>query len=138
LTGRYGQDAVELLQSAVSSELAPVDRDLGRIALQAELRWAARSEGVVHLEDLLLRRVRLGLLLPKGGLDHMASIRAIIQPELGWDDQRWVAEEQAYASRWHEFYGSPHDRYRQERTTPQNATSAELTTSSSEPAAHPV
>jgi glycerol-3-phosphate dehydrogenase len=34
--------------------------------LWAELRWAARSEGVVHLDDLLLRRVRLGLLLAAG------------------------------------------------------------------------
>ncbi len=32
-----------------------------------ELRWAARNEAVVHLDDLLLRRTRIGLLLPKGG-----------------------------------------------------------------------
>ena len=48
-------------------------------------------EGVVHLDDLLLRRVRLGLLLPHGGLADMDAIRAIAQPELGWDDARWRA-----------------------------------------------
>ncbi len=68
----------------------------GAPALWAELRWAARAEGVVHLHDLLLRRVRLGLLLPRGGGDLMPHIRAIVQPELGWDDARWAAEERDY------------------------------------------
>ena len=39
----------------------------GTETLWAELRWAARAEAVVHLEDLLLRRTRLGLLLRGGG-----------------------------------------------------------------------
>ncbi len=109
LAGRYGQDALALIQSAGASELEPIDEDLGRAALWAELRWAARAEGVVHLEDLLLRRVRLGLLLPQGGLDHMARIRAIAQPELGWDDGRWSAEEKAYARHWRQFHAPPGD-----------------------------
>ena len=33
----------------------------------AECRWAARMESVVHLDDLLLRRTRLGSLLAGGG-----------------------------------------------------------------------
>jgi glycerol-3-phosphate dehydrogenase len=107
LAGRYGQDALALVQSAGDSELAPIDHELGRVALQAELRWAARVEGVVHLDDLLLRRVRLGLLLPRGGLDHMALIRAIAQPELGWDDARWMAEQEAYTREWRQFYAPP-------------------------------
>lgn len=107
LTGRYGQDALALIRSATNAELEPIDEDLGRVALQAELRWAARAEGVVHLEDLLLRRVRLGLLLPRGGLDHLDLIRALIQPELGWDDQRWAAEAISYAHHWQQFYGPP-------------------------------
>jgi len=61
----------------------------------AELRWAAREEGVQHLDDLLLRRVRLGLLLPNGARDLLPRIRRTVQPELGWDDQRWEAEEKA-------------------------------------------
>lgn len=107
LVGRYGQDAPALVEVAKPGELAPINATIGRTALWAELRWAARVEGVVHLEDLLMRRVRLGLLLPKGGLDHMASIRAVAQDELGWDDQRWMAEEMAYARKWHHQYGAP-------------------------------
>jgi glycerol-3-phosphate dehydrogenase len=75
--------------------------------LWAELRWAARAEGVVHLEDLLLRRVRLGLLRPDGGTGIMTRIRSICQPELGWNDSRWREEEEAYLSLRAHYYGLP-------------------------------
>ena len=75
--------------------------------LWAELRWAARSEGVVHLDDLLLRRVRLGLLLPEGGAQFATHIQAICQEELGWDDGRWAEEWSAYQKRWQEKYSLP-------------------------------
>jgi glycerol-3-phosphate dehydrogenase len=68
---------------------------------------AARSEAVVNLEDLLLRRVRLGLLLPRGGLDQLAEIRRIAQPELGWDDARWEREVNAYEATWKKAYAPP-------------------------------
>lgn len=93
LRGRYGREAAGLVAAAGPGELEPIP---GTPALWAELRWAARAEGVVHLDDLLLRRVRLGLLLPRGGADQMSRIRAVAQPELGWDDVRWEAEERAY------------------------------------------
>lgn len=107
LVGRYGWDAPALVQAAGHGELSPIDDQLGRSALWAELRWAARAEGVVHLDDLLLRRVRLGILLPRGGLDHIEVIRAVAQPELGWDDRRWLAEQAAYARQWRTFYAPP-------------------------------
>jgi len=93
LLGRHGREAVELLAAAQPGELEAIP---GAPALWAELRWAARAEGVVHLDDLLLRRVRLGLLLPRGGLDLLPRLRAICQPELGWDDARWTAEVETY------------------------------------------
>lgn len=93
LLGRYGADAVALAAAAPPGELEPI---AGTPALWAELRWAARAEAVVHLDDLLLRRVRVGLLLPQGGMSHLPPIRRIVQPELGWDDARWEAEEGAY------------------------------------------
>lgn len=93
LIGRYGSDAPALLAAAEADELEPVP---GTPVLWAELRWSARAEAVMHLEDLLLRRARLGLLLPHGGDKHIARIRAIVQPELGWDDARWEAEEANY------------------------------------------
>ncbi|HLF01930.1 MAG TPA: glycerol-3-phosphate dehydrogenase C-terminal domain-containing protein, partial [Anaerolineales bacterium] len=73
----------------------------------AEVRWAARAEGVIHLDDLLLRHVRLGLLLPNGGLDYLDHIRAIAQPELGWDDEQWTQEVVSYSQLWKRAYSMP-------------------------------
>jgi glycerol-3-phosphate dehydrogenase len=101
LMGRFGVEVGEV----ASGELArPID---GSIALWSELRLAARDEAVVTLADLLLRRVRLGLLLPNAGLDQVAKIRAIAQPELGWDDAKWEREEKAYRATWKKAYASP-------------------------------
>ena len=60
--------------------------------LWAELRIAAQQEAVVHLDDLLLRRTRLGILLPRGGLDHLEHIRALTEPYLQWGEAGWDAE----------------------------------------------
>jgi glycerol-3-phosphate dehydrogenase len=87
--------------------LTPVNETLGNRALWAELRWAARTEGIVHLDDLLLRRVRLGLLLPQGAIPWLAQIRHIVQPELGWDDHRWDVEARSYANQWRQNYSLP-------------------------------
>ena len=86
LLGRCGAAAPALVAAARPGELAPI---AGTPALWAEVRWAARAEGVVHLDDLLLRRVRLGLLLPGGGEAILPAVRTICQQELGWDDDRW-------------------------------------------------
>jgi glycerol-3-phosphate dehydrogenase len=100
LLARYGAQAVPSL-SASAAEAEPI---VGTEYVWAELRQAARAEGVVHLDDLLLRRVRLGLLLPNGGQDQMSRIRVLVQAELGWDDARWQAEVESYATLWRESY----------------------------------
>jgi glycerol-3-phosphate dehydrogenase len=100
LLARYGAHAVPVL-SASAEDLQPID---GTDYIWAELRQAARAEGVVHLDDLLLRRVRLGLLSPRGGQDQMARIRGLAQSELGWDDARWEEEVDSYAKLWRESY----------------------------------
>ena len=104
LLGRYGADAPALVAGALPGELDAVP---GTQALWAELRWAARAEGVVHLDDLFLRRVRIGHLLPEGGKELMGRVRAICQAELGWDDGRWEAEEAAYLALWQSCYSLP-------------------------------
>ena len=45
---------------------------------------------VVHLEDLMFRRTRIALLLSQGGKEYLPRIRNICQPELGWDDEKWL------------------------------------------------
>ncbi|MFZ0547118.1 MAG: hypothetical protein WAM60_16855, partial [Candidatus Promineifilaceae bacterium] len=48
-----------------------------------------------------------GLLLPNGGLPWLDQIRAIAQPELGWDNKRWMEETAVYADLWHSHYHLP-------------------------------
>ena len=66
----------------------------------AELRWSARNERVRHLDDLMLRRTRLGLLLPEGGREWMPEILARVSPELGWSADRAEAEIERYQRQW--------------------------------------
>jgi glycerol-3-phosphate dehydrogenase len=101
LTGRHGNETGELLAAAKPGELKPIQK---LPSLWAELRWAAREEGVEHLDDLLLRRVRLGLLLPQGARYLLGDIRNIVQPELGWSDDRWKQEETTYLQTWQSYY----------------------------------
>jgi len=93
LLGRYAAAAPDLVATAQPDELTIIP---GTQTIWAELRWAARAEGVVHLEDLLLRRTRLGLLLKNGGAKLLPRIRTICQSELGWDDTRWQQEVAEY------------------------------------------
>ncbi len=104
LLGRYGKDAPALVAAARPGEL---DRVPGVATLWVELRWGARAEGVVHLDDLLLRRTRLGILLPQGGAEIMGRIGKIIREELGWGKDRWHAELDAYQRLWREHYSLP-------------------------------
>jgi len=93
LHGRYGRDTEALLAAARPGEL---ERIPGTLNLWAELRWAARAEAVCHLDDLLLRRVRLGLVLRDGGAALLPAVRDVVQGELGWDDSTWNGEESRY------------------------------------------
>jgi glycerol-3-phosphate dehydrogenase len=99
LLGRFGAEI-----GAITADAAGCQHIPGSIALWSELRHAARAEGVVTLSDLLLRRVRLGLLLPRAGLDLITQIRAVAQPELGWDDTKWDAEVASYSETWKKAY----------------------------------
>ena len=101
LWGRYGQSAPNLIATAENDELDAIE---GTPYLWAELRWAARAEAIAHLDDLLLRRVRLGLLLQGGGRDLLERIRVIVQQELGWKDDRWVQETARYVNLWDRSY----------------------------------
>lgn len=110
LLGRYGTEAPAVLALAHDGDAGANGDALARIgdvpALWAELRWAARNEGVVHLDDLLLRRVRIGQLLEQGAIPLLDRIRTIVQPELGWDDAHWDREEQRYRQIWTSAYGT--------------------------------
>lgn len=104
LAGHYGEEAGEVVKYAGQGEL---ERVPGTDTLWAELRWAAHTEAVAHLEDLLLRRTRLGLLLPEGGASILDHVRSVCQEGLGWKDDRWHREIYAYRSLWRKCYSVP-------------------------------
>ena len=64
------------------SRLTARENDLERLdpipTLWAELKWAARHEQVVHLDDLLLRRTRIGSLLPHGASPCSSKSRSSV------------------------------------------------------------
>lgn len=104
LMGRYGGEARQVLEAARPGELEPVE---GTPTLWAEVRWAARAEGVVHLEDLMLRRTRLGLLLPRGGEAVLERVGEMLRQERGWGAERWRAEVARYRDLWRRAYAPP-------------------------------
>ncbi len=101
LRGRYGVRLAEVLEAGPLVPLGQTD------TLLAELVWSARNESIVHLDDLLLRRTRLGLLLPRAGQDHLGLIRQHCQPALGWSDAQWDAEVERYLGIWRDYYSLP-------------------------------
>lgn len=104
LAGRHGRDLprlAHLLAELGQETVGATD------TLWAELAFACEAELVLHLDDLLLRRTRLGLLLARGGEDYLPAIRTLCQPRLTWDDERWQAEVQRYRLLWLRDHGLP-------------------------------
>ena len=73
----------------------------------AFIEWILAHESVVHLDDLMLRRTRLGLLKPAAGIAVLATLRTQIQQALGWDDTRWDKELIRYRQIHQRYYGVP-------------------------------
>ncbi len=97
LYGRYGEKAKELVCYAANNDLTPIP---GTHTLWAEIPFTARFEQVRHLTDLLLRRVRIGLLTPQGGAAHLDRIERLCSPVLPWNKSRWIEEKVLYMNQW--------------------------------------
>lgn len=106
LKGFYGRQLDQLLDLIDEQQL---DYVADSNTLWAEVRFAARYEQVIHLDDLLLRRTRLGLILPQGAMTEplIARFRMICQQELGWDEQKWLQEAERYKQLWQTYYHLP-------------------------------
>lgn len=93
LFGRYGAEILEGISNGDSGGHQPIPNTPYS---WSELRELAAREAVVHLDDLLLRRLRLGLLLPDGGSALLPQLGDVIRPTMGWTDERWEQETQTY------------------------------------------
>lgn len=105
LYGRYGKNAAEtMVREAGEKDLAAIP---GTHTLWAELPVLARTERIRHLPDLLMRRVRLGLLTEGGGREHLDRIQSLCAPVLGWDAERWKTERRMYIEQWDYAHSVP-------------------------------
>jgi glycerol-3-phosphate dehydrogenase len=111
LFGRLGMRAQNLLDEM------PLEERQQMIATTpyswAELRWAARHEQVVHLDDLLMRRTRIGLVVAMGGREILPRVGEICRDELGWDEARWNSEMTRYLDIWRQRHAPPDNPTRQ-------------------------
>ena len=97
LAGRYGSGLARILALVeLQPELA--DKVMTSDTIFAELVYACETQSVAHLDDLLLRRTRLGLVLPKGGASVMDRIKSVCFDILPWDDIEWQREVDRYLS----------------------------------------
>ncbi len=96
LARRLGATAWSALQCARGrAELAPL---AGGDLCAAEVRAHARFGAVLHLDDLLLRRARVGMWQPALARDLAPAAAAVLAEELGWDGRRRERELEACAA----------------------------------------
>jgi len=94
LLGRHGAQAAALVREAAPSDLELVP---GTATPWAELHWALRHEQVRFLDDLLLRRTRLGLLLPEGAAALLPRLEPVAREALRWSAGEWREQCEHYA-----------------------------------------
>lgn len=100
----YGSLKQHFIQLSDAQQIVPIRYSKH---LWAELVWAVRYEQVQHLDDLLLRRTRLGNVLPQGAVDLLPQIQALCAPYMTWDEAQWQQEIVRYTKLWRSFYSVP-------------------------------
>ncbi len=105
LIGRFGG----LIAQEIVTQSSADERECiaGTPYSWAELRWSARHEWVVHLQDLMMRRTRLGLVAGNGASEQLPRILRICREELGWDEVRCARERGAYLEYWQAQHAPP-------------------------------
>lgn len=60
--------------------------------LKTQVEWILKNEMVQHLDDLMLRRIRAGNMMPNGGAEVFDVIKPLCAQYLAWDELRWQQE----------------------------------------------
>ena len=72
--------------------------------LAQQVSWILQNEMVEHLDDLMLRRLRMGNMQADGGEAVMQIIKPLCQQFLNWDDERWHTEQARYQQILQQYY----------------------------------
>jgi glycerol-3-phosphate dehydrogenase len=92
LLSNYGADA-QLVVDIVERSSAYAERICPDFpAIMAEIAFCVTFESSVSLQDLLFRRLRLGILHHKQCLDAAPRVGELMKVLLSWDDRRYDAE----------------------------------------------
>ncbi|MBM9433092.1 glycerol-3-phosphate dehydrogenase/oxidase [Flaviflexus equikiangi] len=102
LFSRYGSELPDVLSLIDSDETLAQPLEHAPDYLAAEVVFAVTHEGALHLEDVLLHRIRLDFEQPDRGQAAAPQIAAIMGGLLAWDDAtrenevaNWTAQAQA-------------------------------------------
>ena len=109
MQGRLGEAGAAWVAARPSAEQRSLP---GTPYSLAELRWSMREEQVRRLDDLLMRRTRLGLVAPRGGESLLPMFEAPCREDLGWDAARWADEVSRYRENWALRHAPPADNRR--------------------------
>jgi glycerol-3-phosphate dehydrogenase len=96
LLDRYGtltEEVLELTRDDPSLARPLAD---GHPYLRAEVAYAVTHEGALHVEDVLVRRVRLFIETGAQGAEAVGPVTTIMGDLLGWDAARRAAETERY------------------------------------------
>ncbi len=96
LLDRYGtltEEVLELTRDDPSLARPLAD---GHPYLRAEVAYAVTHEGALHVEDVLVRRVRLFIETGAQGAEAVGPVTEIMGDLLGWDAARRAAETERY------------------------------------------
>jgi glycerol-3-phosphate dehydrogenase len=96
LLDRYGTLTEEVLELTRDDPALARPLADGHPYLAAEVAYAVTHEGALHVEDVLVRRVRLFIETGANGAEAVGPVTAIMGDLLGWDAARRAAETGSY------------------------------------------
>lgn len=118
IVANYGQLATQFINESQKRYISPISYSL---TLWAEVIWSIKHEQVVHLDDLLLRRTRIGNVLPEGAMAYLELIKPWCIEYLNWNGIKWQLERERYIKIYNAHYSFNHLSFKNEEKLNESA-----------------
>lgn len=99
LIGRYGSEVLDLIAMIEDRPEWGEPIPSAPAYLKAEAAFAVLREGALHLEDILLHRIRLGMESADRGVGALADLTAVVAPLLEWTADDAHREQESWRRR---------------------------------------
>ena len=96
LVHRYGVEVADIAEICATDRVAAQTLGGAPAYLRAEIIFAIRAEGALHLDDLMERRTRINYEYSNWGMDAVEEVASIATAELGWSAEDAIREITAY------------------------------------------